>query len=50
MKMVKMFGLPSSRSMGEFRNGHHSSEEESEEDTKKGKKKKVPFKWQNQVI
>ncbi|KAF8360670.1 apd-3 [Pristionchus pacificus] len=38
--VVQMFGLPSSRSMGEFRNGHHSSEEESEEDTKKGKKKK----------
>ncbi|GMR37257.1 hypothetical protein PMAYCL1PPCAC_07452, partial [Pristionchus mayeri] len=38
--VVQMFGLPSSRSVGEFRNGHHSSEEESEEETKKGKKKK----------
>ncbi|GMS84974.1 hypothetical protein PENTCL1PPCAC_7149, partial [Pristionchus entomophagus] len=38
--VVQMFGLPASRSMGEFRNGHHSSEEESEEETKKGKKKK----------
>ncbi|GMT16862.1 hypothetical protein PFISCL1PPCAC_8159, partial [Pristionchus fissidentatus] len=40
--VVQMFGLPASRSMGEFRNGHHhqTTDEESEEEGKKGKKKK----------